>query len=136
MNTINILIANDHILLREGISSVIVKHSPHFNIMGEAENFNEVLNMLSHKKADILMIDDIMPFGCILDVLPIINRQYPTLKIIINSMCENTALHVKKSIDYADGWIGYNSNGHEFIKAIETVYAGGNYFINGFEKEI
>lgn len=136
MNSINILIANDHKLLREGIGSVIVNHSPHFNIIGQAENFNEVLNMLSHKKVDILMIDDIMPFGDILTFLPIVKEQYPELKIIINSMCDNSVSHVKKTIEFVDGWVGFYSNEHEFIEAVETVYSGRHYFIKGFKKEV
>jgi len=133
--TINILLANDHILLINGISSIFEKHAPHIKIIGEAENFIEVLNILSHKKADILMIDDIMPYGDISTLLPIVKEQYPELKIIINSMCDNSVSHVKKTIELVDGWVGLYSNEQEYIKAVETVYSGKHYFIKGFEKE-
>lgn len=134
--TIKILLANDHILLLNGISSIFEKHAPHIKIIGEVENFIEVLNMLSHKKADILMIDDIMPFGDILTFLPIVKEQYPELKIIINSMCDNSVSHVKKTIEFVDGWVGFYSNEYEFIEAVETVYSGRHYFIKGFKKDV
>ena len=75
-------------------------------VVGEAGNFKELLEKLTQIPADILMTDDVMPFGDILTVLPVIKEQYPELKIIVNSMHDASAPHIKKMMEWADGLAG------------------------------
>lgn len=119
--TIKILLANDHLLLRSAISNLLNKHEQ-IQVVGEAGNFNELLEKLAQIPADILMTDDVMPFGDILTVLPVIKEQYPELKIIVNSMHDASAPHIKKMMEWADGLVGFNSVAADFIKAVETVW--------------
>ena len=119
--TIKILLANDHPLLRSAISNLLNKHEQ-IQVVGEAGNFKELLEKLTQIPADILMSDDVMPFGDILTVLPVIKEQYPELKIIVNSMHDASAPHIKKMMEWADGLVGFNSVAADFIKAVETVW--------------
>jgi len=119
--TIKILLANDHPLLRSTISNLLNKHEQ-IQVVGEAGNFKELLEKLTQIPADILMTDDVMPFGDILTVLPVIKEQYPELKIIVNSMHDASAPHIKKMMEWADGLVGFNSVAADFIKAVETVW--------------
>ncbi len=119
--TIKILLANDHPLLRSAISNLLNKHEQ-IQVVGEAGNFKELLEKLTQIPADILMTDDVMPFGDILTVLPVIKEQYPELKIIVNSMHDASAPHIKKMMEWADGLVGFNSVAADFIKAVETVW--------------
>lgn len=96
--TIKILLANDHPLLRSGISILLNKHEQ-IQVVGEAGNFKELLEKLTQIPADILMTDDVMPFGDILTVLPVIKEQYPELKIIVNSMHDVSAPHIKRMME-------------------------------------
>jgi len=124
--TIKILLANDHPLLRSAISNLLNKHEQ-IQVVGEAGNFNELLEKLTQIPADILMTDDVMPFGDILTVLPVIKEQYPELKIIVNSMHDVSAPHIKKMMEWADGLVGFNSVEADFIKAIESVWGINNF---------
>ncbi len=119
--TIKILLANDHPLLRSAISNLLNKHEQ-IQVVGEAGNFKELLEKLTQIPADILMTDDVMPFGDILTVLPVIKEQYPDLKIIVNSMHDASAPHIKKMMEWADGLVSFNSVAADFIKAVETVW--------------
>lgn len=72
--TITILNANDHKLLRDAIKNMMLQHAPHIKIKGEAGSFDEVLSSLIQIPADILLLDNIMPHGNIIDVLPLIKK--------------------------------------------------------------
>jgi len=124
--TIKILLANDHPLLRSGICILFNKHQQ-IQVVGEAGNFKELLGKLTQIPADILMTDDVMPFGDILTVLPVIKEQYPELKIIVNSMHDASAPHIKKMMEWADGLVGFNSVEADFIKVVETVCGIKNF---------
>ena len=123
--TIKILLANDHPLLRSTISNLLNKHEQ-IQVVGEAGNFKELLEKLTQIPADILMTDDVMPFGDILTVLPVIKEQYPELKIIVNSIHEASAPDIKKMMEWADGLVGFNSVAADFIKAVESVWGINN----------
>ena len=124
--TIKILLANDHPLLRSTISNLLNKHEQ-IQVVGEAGNFKELLEKLTQIPADILMTDDVMPFGDILTALPVIKEQYPELKIIVNSMHDASAPHIKKMMEWADGLVGFNSVEADFIKVVETVCGIKNF---------
>lgn len=135
--TINILLANDHEIIRRGINILFKSHAPHIKIAGEAGSFEEILTILPQLEVDILMTDDMMPKGNILTFLPIIKEQYPELKIIINSIVDAHAMHCKKTMEWVEGWVGFTAHEQDYIKAVETVYCGGYYFyVKGFDKEI
>lgn len=129
---IKILLANDHALLRSGIRMLLEKHDQEdheqIRVVAEAGDFKELLEILPRITADILMTDDVMPFGDILEVLPVVREQYPGLKIIINSMQYASAPHIKKAMGFSDGLVGFNSPGEDYIKAVETIYKGGIFF--------
>lgn len=124
--TIKILIANDHSILRSGVR-ILFNKDERIQVVGEAGNFKELLEKLKQIPADILMTDDIMPFGDILSVLPVIKEQYPELKIIVNTMQDVSAPHIKKMMEWADGLVSYNSAGADFVKAVETVSGINNF---------
>lgn len=124
--TIKILIANDHSILRSGIR-ILFNKDERIQVVGEAGNFKELLEKLTQIPADLLMTDDVMPFGDILTVLPVIKEQYPELKIIVNSMHDVSAPHINKMMEWADALIGFNSAEADFIKVVETVCGINNF---------
>lgn len=121
---IKIFLANDHSLLRKGIRMIFEKYAPHIQIIGEATSFAEVLDMLPQFKVDILMIDDAMPDRSLMKILPIIKAQYPSLKIIINSMLNADYNDESREImKLADGWISFTTAEQDFIDNVENVIA-------------
>jgi len=126
--TITILHANDHSIFRDGIKTLLKIHAPHIKLKGEAADFEEVLNILIHIPADVLLIDDRMPSGDILTALPLIKEQYPKLKIILFTMFTAPSAYLKQIILLTEGAINFTMGEEEIIRAIETVYCGGYYF--------
>ena len=60
MKMINVIIADDHPLIREGISKVIERNTD-IKMIGEAEDGQKLLDLLKEKKPDILVLDITMP---------------------------------------------------------------------------
>jgi two-component system capsular synthesis response regulator RcsB len=137
MKMIRILHANDHQIYLDGIRNVFEQTAPHIKITGEAGNHREVLSTLVHIPADILLIDDKMPGGEILETLPLIHRQYPRLKIIFMTMFDPSSSHIREMMNWAHGGLNFTTSPGDLIKAVETVYRGGYYFfIEGYENKI
>ena len=127
MNVIKVLLANDHFILRNGIKLGLTSKATNIQVVGEASSFEEILKLLPQIEVDILMTDDIMPGGEILSFLPLIKKQYPELKIIVNSMQSSETSSIKKMMEWANGWLSFISNEQEYVEAVETVYNGGYY---------
>lgn len=135
--TITILHANDHKILRDAIRNIMQHHAPHVKIAGEAGTFDEVLSTLTKIPADVLLLDNIMPNGDIMDVLPLIKKECPKLKIIIFTMFDAPSKYLKDMMQWTEGCLNFTASEDDIIRGIETVYCGGYYFhVKGFEKEL
>ena len=87
---INVMIADDHQLYLDGLY-LAMKNISFIGHIRRAHNGKEVLDLLSteKEKTDILLIDLEMPVISGLNIIPIILRSYPLLKIIILSTHAN-----------------------------------------------
>lgn len=134
--SIKLFIANDHSLYIAGLRNALAE-SKHISIVDIAGTFNEVLQKLPQSVADILILDDQMPDGELFHTLSLVKEQWPDMKIIIHSMMDARALHIRKTFEYINGWFGFTAPAAEIIKTIESVYCGGIAInIKGFDREI
>lgn len=135
--TISILHANDHKIYRDGISTMLKKYAPHIKLKGEAEDFHGVLSTLIKIHADILLLDNIMPGGDIMQVLPLIKKECPELKIIILTMYTAPSTYLKDMMQWTEGCLNFTANEDDIIRCIETVYCGGYYFhLYGYDNKL
>ena len=134
-NTIKILLANDHKIVRKGIRLAFEEFAPHIQIIEEAENFQDLLLKLSDTEFDVLMSDDIMHGENIVTYLPGIKKQYPDLKIILNSIFTEEVSHLEKAKEFSKGWLSFASEPEDYVEAVETVYDGGYYYFKGLIKK-
>lgn len=135
--SITILHANDHKILRDAIRIMLQQHAPHIKIKGEAGSFDEVLSTLIQIPADILLLDNIMPYGDIMDVLPLIKKECPKMKIIIFTMFDAPSKYLKQMMEWTEGCLNFTASEEDIIRGIETVYCGGYYFhVKGFENKL
>jgi two-component system, NarL family, invasion response regulator UvrY len=83
--TMNILIADDHEMVRRGLREILVDELPGACI-SEGEDGNEVLSQLATREYDMLLLDINMPGRNGLDVLRDVRGIYPLLPVIIISV--------------------------------------------------
>lgn len=125
---INILIADDHQIIRDGIKAMLENTS--YKIAGEASNGFEVLKAMENSKIDVIIMDINMPLKDGIKTSGEIMELYPSAKIVGLSMYEDKIM-VKKMIN--SGALGYLFKGagkEELISAIESVHSGKKYFSN------
>lgn len=124
---INILIADDHKIFREGVAKLI-NETEIVKVIGEAANGEEVLEFLKFKTVDVILMDMNMPVLDGIKTTEIIKSTHPEIKIIMLSMHE-TYEYIKASLDIGvDGYLLKTTSKEEIIAAIKDVFEGVNYF--------
>lgn len=127
MNVINILIVDDHAIVRDGVISMLQSQSD-FEIIGEAESGELALELLPKIKPDIILMDIMMPGINGIETTKKIREKYTDPKIIILSM-EVTQVLISEAIQAgAQAYIPKDSKKQELIEAIRNVNDGKQYF--------
>ena len=123
---INIVLAEDHTILREGLKALLSAH-PKFKIIGEAEDGREAVRCVEKMNPDLILMDLSMPRMSGMEAIREIKRRYPGTKII--------ALTVHKTEEYlhttlqagADGYVLKDATHDELVLAIKNVMKGKSY---------
>ena len=124
---IKVIIADDHKIVLEGLVSLISPNND-IVIIGEANNGNEVLQILEKKETDVVVLDIDMPEMDGIEATKIIRKRYPKVKILILTM-HSTIGFVRKIVETgANGYILKNKGKEELVSAIKALHAGGEYF--------
>src|SRR4028119_118079 len=82
---IKVAIADDHALFRAGVKTSLSMHKD-MQMVAEAENGMQLLNLLKHIQPDVVLLDIQMPIMDGLATLPEIKKMYPDIKVIMLSM--------------------------------------------------
>jgi DNA-binding NarL/FixJ family response regulator len=123
---INILIADDHPIVRTGLKLTITDQ-PDMKVICEASNGFEVLELLKKNKVDVVILDISMPGLSGLEALVQVRTLYPTLPVLILSVLSEEVYAVKTLKAGANGFIHKETIPEELVKAIRKVAAGGLY---------
>lgn len=129
MNDLKILIADDHPFFRDGIHQLLSGQSG-IGEIGEAANGKEVLQHLSKKKYDLIIMDIKMPQMSGIEATREVQKKYPGIKVLAISMFDEQPYIVKMLKAGAKGYLLKNSTKDELLKAIAQVMRGETYFSN------
>jgi DNA-binding NarL/FixJ family response regulator len=122
-----ILIADDHAMVRDGVRNLVNQISG-VEIVGEAANGNQALELFEKLKPDMLIMDISMPDMNGMDVSKNILLKNPTANIVILSMYDDHD-YISRCIEYGvKGYVVKNESGAELENAIKAVLGGKNYF--------
>lgn len=127
-DTITIVLADDHSLVRDGIRALL-EEEPDLDVIGEVSNGWDALKMVDEKSPDILIIDIRMPeLGGIETVEKLNAKDDSKTKSIILSMHDSEEYILKSVQAGANGYLLKDTGKSEFVKAIHMVQEGGKYF--------
>ncbi len=129
---IRIVIADDHAMFRQGISSLL-KFDPGLVIAGEAANGSELLKTLNGRHADIILLDIQMPVMNGTQTLEVLKQRFPDLGVIIVSMEFNPTIVQKYFERGAHGFIPKGCDVEVLVDAIYQVKEKGNCYDLSFE---
>jgi DNA-binding NarL/FixJ family response regulator len=126
MNKINILIADDHKLIRETWSQVLNSDS-RFEVIASSGSAEEAIKLCKEKKPDVVLMDINMSPISGLEATEQIRKSAPGSKIIGVSMHSQPAYAKKMLAMGARGYVTKNSSKDEMIQAIVSVNEGKKY---------
>lgn len=124
--SIKVMIADDHVLMREGVRQLL-EYDGTIEVISEAADGVECLKNLETVKPDILLLDINMPNKNGIEVLEDIKNNNIDIKILILTV-HNEIEYLIKAVDIGvDGYILKDSESAELKKAINYIYNGENY---------
>ena len=123
---INILIVDDHAVVRAGLRQIISGVSG-MAVADEADGAIEALAKIRKKGYSMVVLDISMPGKNGLDVLKEIRNEYPKLPVLMLSMYPEDQYAVRALRSGASGYMTKDSAPEELVTAIRTVAAGRKY---------
>ena len=132
---INILIADDHAIVREGLKNIIAE-TLDIVVKDEANNGAEVIKKILKNDYDMIVLDITMPGRDGIDVLKQIKSFKPDLGILIMSMHPEDQFAYRALKLGASGYINKKRAPREMIEAIRKVASGRIYISNSFAEKM
>ncbi len=124
---IKVIIADDHVLFRAGVKTALsIKKD--VDLIGEADNGMQLLNLLKHMEPDVILLDIQMPIMDGITTLPEIRKIYPHVKVIILSMHNDHSMISKLMEIGANSYLTKNTDSENIYNAIKTCYEQEFYF--------
>lgn len=124
---IRIIIVDDHKIFRDGLM-LMLDNFEFVDVVGQAENGVEFLDLIAEKQADIVLMDINMPKLNGIEASKIALKQYPDLKIIaLTSFADDEYIEQMISAG-VEGYMLKRADIDDFEKAIKRVSEGGSYF--------
>ena len=127
MTPIKIVIADDHNLFRKGMAAML-NHIPDFELIGEAANGQELLDLLETVQPDIALLDLQMPVMDGMEATEHLQVRFPKVKIIIVSMHEEDRFIIHLLEKGVNGYLLKDTEPIEVENAIRRVLADGFYY--------
>lgn len=126
-SVIKVAIADDHALFRTGIKTALQARKD-IQMVAEAENGMQLLNLLRHIQPDVVLLDIQMPIMDGLTALPEIKKLYPDIKVIMLSFLNDHSVISKMMEMGANSYITKESGAELIYEAIRGVYENDFHF--------
>jgi two-component system, NarL family, invasion response regulator UvrY len=123
---LQILMADDHALIRKGLKQVLADAFPNSQI-GEASNAREALTMAAMQPWDALLLDITMPGQSGLDVLKQFKQMHPKTPVLVLSMHPEDQYAMRALKAGASGYLTKNTASELVAAALRKVLSGGTY---------
>lgn len=124
---VSIILADDHVLVRQGIRRIIQEDSA-MRVIQEASDGVELLELLKDHTPDVVIIDISMPRLKGLEAARIIKKHYPAMKIMILTMHREKTFFDKAKEIGVDGYVLKEQADTVLNNAIRAVIEGKTYF--------
>jgi len=135
MNSVRVILADDHKLVRAGIKSLL-ENSDHVKVVGEAGNGREAIELTGKLKPDMVFLDIAMPELNGLQTAEKIKKDYPEVNIVILSMHLDEEYVIQALNAGASGYLLKDSAPNELELALETILKGKVYISPAIPREM
>ncbi len=122
----NILIADDHTVVREGLKQILTGVSGVTQIDGVTDG-NELMEKIKEKDYDVVVLDISMPGKSGLEVLKELKILKPKLPVLMLSIHPEGQYAVRVLKAGASGYLTKDSASEELVTAVEKIFSGQKY---------
>jgi len=133
MNTIRILLADDHTVVRKGLSLLLESH-PGFKVIAEASNGRDAVTLAEAHKPDVAVLDVAMPLLNGIEAARQISEKLPQTAIVFLSMHSDEGYVLKALKSGAKAYLLKDSAEYDLIHAIQAVSEGKAFFSPAISK--
>jgi len=126
MKPYRIIIADDHSLIRQGIKGIIAK-DPTLQIIAEAGNGAELLDLLRQEPPNMVIVDITMPQMNGIEAMAHIRKSFPGISILVLTMHSSRQYFCNAIAAGAHGYLMKDDSDAELLIAIKTIRAGKSY---------
>jgi len=123
---VSIVVADDHKIVREGLVRLLESRED-FNVIGEAANGEEAIDLVLRKRPDIVLMDINMPKLSGIDATRHLGKAGCASKILVLSMHESRAYVEEVLRAGASGYVVKNSASKDVHDAIDAIQSGASY---------
>ncbi|MFB6258987.1 MAG: response regulator [Flavobacteriales bacterium] len=132
---IDILLVDDHKIIRDGIRALL-QSSEDIRIVAECSDGSEVNETLRAHNVDIVLMDINMPKMSGLEATEEVLKEFPDMKVVALTMY-NEESYISRILNQgAVGYILKNTGKQELVEALRKIRDGGNYFSEEVTQQI
>ena len=124
---IDVIIADDHTVVRDGIRAVLERENGEFRVVAEAADVPATIRAVREFKPDLLSLDLTMPGGSSLAALPTCFVAHPSLAVAILTMREDPEYARQALRAGARSYVLKEAEPAELLQAFRLAVAGQNY---------
>ncbi|WP_299260873.1 response regulator transcription factor [uncultured Aquimarina sp.] len=124
---VSIVLVDDHFLVRDGIRSLL-EDEKEYEVIGEASNGREAIDVIQVLQPDIVICDIRMPEMSGIETVEQLTALSVSSKTIMLSMHDSDEYILQSINAGADGYLLKDAGKEEFLKALSTVSKGNKYF--------
>lgn len=132
---LKIFIADDHLLIREGLKKLL-QYESDLKIVGESDNPQDTIKYVTENDVDILILDINLPGQSGLDILKQLKTFKPDLHVLMLSMYPEGQFAERTLKAGASGYLTKEAATEELINAIHKVAKGGKYISNQLAEKL
>lgn len=126
MNRIKIIIADDHLMVREGLKQLLELEGE-IEVIGQADDGIQCLDMINKLHPDVVLLDINMPNMNGIQTLQVLRQNHNQVKVLILTI-HNEIEYLLKAVDIGvNGYVLKDSESLVLKKAITAVYEGETY---------
>ncbi len=122
----NILLADDHSIVRRGLKEILLEEFPDANFQ-EAADGQELVRKMRLEKFDVIISDVSMPGKNGLEALKVIKAESPTIPVLVLSIHPEELYAIRVLKAGASGYLTKESAPEELVKAVRMIMSGRKY---------
>lgn len=134
-NSHTFLIADDHSVVRQGISLVVRELFPNA-VIHTAGSFKDTLNIVKETRLDLLILDINFPDGNSINIIPEVKTLQPALKILIFTAYDESIYAMRYLNAGVSGYLNKGCTEEEMKHAIKSMVSTGKYVTQNIKDKI